>query len=161
MIEQKTRDKNFSIYTKKDKKQPLSLWRTVRGEIWSGTVILRKEGAGLGSATTPEPLVGSGTFSSAGELQQEFIQQCCRCKSPHLDIILRVINKIKIGNPNLPTWSSWSRVLMSTGGEHGRGTSVRGTPFDRTDPPNSDSGSITFNSGKISFQLLTTFQSDV
>lgn len=50
---------------------------------------------------------------------------------------------------------------MSTGGEHGRGTSFRGTPFDRTDSPNSDSGSTTFNSGKISFQLITTIQSGV
>lgn len=68
-----------------------------------------------------------------------------RSKYPHLGFIFIINNIIKIWKPSLPTWSSWSRMLMSIAGEHGSGTSFRGTPFDRTDPPNSDSSRATFN----------------
>lgn len=48
---------------------------------------------------------------------------------------------------------------MSTGGELGRGTTFRGTPFDKRDSLNSDSSWAVFNKSKVSLQLIRTFES--
>lgn len=43
------------------------LQRAVSKEVWSATVILRKQGSGLASDKTAEPLNTTGSVSKAGE----------------------------------------------------------------------------------------------
>lgn len=70
-------------------------------------------------------------------------------KPPHRGFIWMINNKIKTWKPKLPMRSSWWRVLMSTGGEHGRGAAFRGTPLDNRDPLSSDSICATFDKSTI------------
>lgn len=93
------------------------------------------------SDKTAEALDETGTVSTTGGKRTSYgvlYRQCASYKCPRIDFILKD-NKIEKRKQKLLPWSSWSRVLTSTGGELGRGTTFRGTPFDKRDSLSSDS----------------------